>query len=131
MLQPQISGFVIDDEEAIADAIAAMLTANGYATTPFYSPAAAIDALSDTIPDFVITDFLMPEMDGLTLAGNIIQKNPKCRVIVLSGNLSAMEAHPDRHRFSVLRKPLRLSAILAAVQREMNFDADRELPEES
>lgn len=114
-------GFVIDDEEAIADAIAEMLVIKGYQTKTFYSPVAAIAALSHTMPDFVITDFSMPEMDGLTLALNVIQKNPTAIMIIISGNPAAMAGHPLRHQFTVLQKPVSLSAVLAVLQREMSF----------
>ena len=84
--------------------------------------AAAIDALRHTIPDFVITDFEMAEMDGLTLATHMIRKNPDCKVIVVSGNPEAMGRHPHRHHFPVLQKPVSLSVMLEALQREMGSD---------
>jgi DNA-binding NtrC family response regulator len=117
-MRPAI-GFVIDDEEAIADAVAEMLATSGYLTKSFYSPVAAIAALSHTTPDFVITDFSMPEMDGLTLALNVIQNNPKVIVIVISVNPAAMADHPHRHQFTVLQKPVSLSVMLKVLQREI------------
>lgn len=115
-------GFIIDDEESLADAISEMLATEGYLTTPFYTAIAAIDALRHTIPDFIITDFAMPEMDGLTLAHYVIQKNPKSKVIVISGNPAAMENHPHRHRFPVLQKPVSLSVMMEVLQREMDSE---------
>jgi DNA-binding NtrC family response regulator len=114
-------GFIIDDERALADAIAEMLTLNGYSAMAFYSPSATIVALNNIVPDFAITDFMMPEMDGLTLANHIVQKNPECKVIVLTGNPGAMEGRPDQHRFRILRKPLSLFTILAVVRQELGF----------
>jgi DNA-binding NtrC family response regulator len=115
-------GFIVDDNEDLADAISNMLATQGYLTTPFYTAAAAIDALSHTIPDFIITDFTMPVMDGLTLATHMIRKNPDCKVIVVSGNPEAMGRHPHRHHFPVLQKPVSLSVMLEALQREMGSD---------
>ena len=110
-------GFIVDDNEDLADTISEMLAAVGYLTTSFYTHAAAIDALRHTIPDFIITDFSMPVMDGLTLATYLIQANPDCRVIVVSGNPAAMDGHPHRHRFPVLKKPVSLSVMLEVLQR--------------
>jgi DNA-binding NtrC family response regulator len=118
-------GFIVDDNEDLADAISNMLATQGYLTTPFYTAAAAIDALSHTIPDFIITDFTMPVMDGLTLATHMIRKNPDCKVIVVSGNPEAMDGHPHRHHFPVLQKPVSLSVMLEALQREMGSDEQK------
>jgi DNA-binding NtrC family response regulator len=115
-------GFIVDDNEDLADAISKMLATQGYLTTPFYTAAAAIDALRHTIPDFIITDFSMSVMDGLTLATHMIRKNPDCKVIVVSGNPEAMGGHPHRHHFTVLQKPVSLSVMLEALQREMGSD---------
>ena len=120
-------GFIVDDNEDLADAISEMLAIQGYLTTPFYTAAAAIDALRHTIPDFIITDFSMPEMDGLTLATYVIQANPVCRVIVVSGNPAAMDGHPHRHRFPVLMKPVSLSLMLKVLQREIGSVASGRL----
>jgi FixJ family two-component response regulator len=113
-------GFIVDDNEDLADAISEMLATQGYLTTPFYTAAAAIDALHHTIPDFS-----MPVMDGLTLATHVIQANPDCRVIVVSGNPMAMSGHQHRRHFPVLQKPVSLSVMLEVLQREMGSDADR------
>ena len=120
-------GFIVDDNEDLADAISEMLAIQGYLTTPFYTAAAAIDALRHTIPDFIITDFSMPVMDGLTLATYVIQANPVCRVIVVSGNPAAMDGHPHRHRFPVLMKPVSLSLMLKVLQREIGSVASGRL----
>ena len=110
------TAFIVDDESMIALAIAELLTAEGIRAISFHSPSAAIEALECMIPDFVVTDFAMPGMDGLTLAASMVQKNPGCKVVVLSGNPAAMNAHPDRHRYPVLQKPASLHAILKALR---------------
>jgi CheY-like chemotaxis protein len=116
-------GFIVDDNEDLADAVSEMLATQGYLTTPFYTAVAAIDALRHTIPDFIITDFSMPVMDGLTLATYVVQANPDCRVIVVSGNPAAMSGHQHRRHFPILQKPVSFSVMLKVLQREMGSDA--------
>ena len=98
--------FVVDDQRLIADTLEAILRLEGYEARAFYSGAEAIAAASECAPDILVTDFLMPEMDGLTLALEVTALNSNCAVLVMSGNIMAMDGHPAQQRFPVLEKPL-------------------------
>ncbi len=45
---------------------------------------AALDLCFKLMPDVLVTDIEMPEMTGLTLAGEVTQRYPKTRVVILT-----------------------------------------------
>jgi len=78
---------VVEDEKDVRDMISETLKDAGY--TVICAPDGA-DALkliqnSDTIPDLVLTDVVMPKMDGRELAENIHSILPKVKILFMSG----------------------------------------------
>ncbi len=101
---------VVDDEPLIADTLAAILSHNGYQAAVACSSAQAIERVHRHRPEVLITDFQMPDADGIELALTIRDIMPACRILVFSGH-----ATPDelifrmRQRgcsFEILTKPL-------------------------
>jgi len=72
---------------------------------------AAVRLAAELLPDVVIMDVTMPELNGVEATRQIIQKNPNVKVIVLS-------MHPDRH---IVRESLKAGA-LAYVLKSCLFD---------
>jgi DNA-binding response OmpR family regulator len=56
--------FVVDDEPALADDVRRALEAKGYPVRTFPDATAALAALSEAVPDLVVSDIRMPGMDG-------------------------------------------------------------------
>jgi len=57
---------VIDDEEAFCDVVCEILDSIGYKTEQAYNARQAIALLQEITPDLILTDVMMPELDGLT-----------------------------------------------------------------
>ncbi|MHB8520378.1 MAG: response regulator [Limisphaerales bacterium] len=99
--------------------MSALLERDGYRTQGFQSPVAALSAVvaATPKPSLLITDFAMPEMDGVLLMRRCKQICPGLRAIILSGNVSAdllqeCGMGPDL----VLEKPVSLMRLAAAVE---------------
>ena len=60
--------FVVDDERLIADTTAMILRINGYEAIAFYDAESALKQLDSNKPDIVISDVIMPGMNGVDLA---------------------------------------------------------------
>jgi putative nucleotidyltransferase with HDIG domain len=75
---------VVDDEEAIREVIAAILEARGYQCTVAASGGEAIADLAKIAPDLVISDIIMPEMDGLHLLAQVRAQDPELPVIMVT-----------------------------------------------
>lgn len=61
---PQASILIIDDEEDVANLLAKRLKANGYKVTCLYKGNGAIQAMRQAIPDLLLLDIWMPDLNG-------------------------------------------------------------------
>ena len=59
---------VVDDERVIADTLAIILNQNGFEASAVYTGTAAVDRARDTRPDLIISDVIMPDMNGIDAA---------------------------------------------------------------
>lgn len=77
---------VVDDDPNIVQLVAKMAACLGYRTATCQEAVDALSCLSKTYFSLVITDYDMPFMDGLELAGQIKKKYLSTRVIMMSGH---------------------------------------------
>ena len=75
----------------------------------------ALDAINTQCPDLVITDILMPEMDGLTLLENLRANHPDLPVVAVSGYAERSDLE-DKGFASVFDKPLPLQKFCKLVE---------------
>lgn len=86
---------VVDDEKNMRMVLNRALSAEGYEVSEADSGAAALEILTDVMPDLVVMDQKMPQMDGLTALKRIKKLLPSLPVVMLTahGNVeSAVEA---------------------------------------
>ncbi len=85
---------IIDDEYAIADALARFFQMNGFSVSTFQNPNLAINFIDQNIDkvDLVLTDLVMPEMSGQQVFQKIKTEYPYLPVIVISGKATASDA---------------------------------------
>jgi len=77
---------VIDDEDIFRGAVKEMLERAGYDVIEASNGRSGIDAYRQTSPpDVVITDILMPEMDGAELIFKLNKEFPSTKIIAMSG----------------------------------------------
>ena len=62
---------VVDDEQVIADTLAKILDLNGYDASAVYTGTAAVESARALQPDLVISDVIMPDMNGIEAAISI------------------------------------------------------------
>jgi two-component system chemotaxis response regulator CheY len=58
---------VIDDERGFCDVVSVILESQGYEVQQAYEAKDAFGLLTETVPDLILTDLMMPEVDGLSL----------------------------------------------------------------
>jgi CheY-like chemotaxis protein len=76
---------VVDDETGIITVLKEMLLRLGYEVLTAASGAEALEKLSVGGVDLVVTDIVMPDVDGLELISNIQSMYPRIKVIAISG----------------------------------------------
>jgi CheY-like chemotaxis protein len=101
---------VVDDEALIADTIVQILNRNGFIAQAAYSGAEAIEAAKRNCPDLLLSDVLMPHIDGVEAAIAIRGFCPDTRIVLFSGQAATVEilqrARQRGHTFELLPKPI-------------------------
>ena len=64
---PPRTVLVIDDERGFCDVVSVILESQGYEVHQAYQANDAFGMLAETVPDLILTDLMMPEVDGLSL----------------------------------------------------------------
>jgi DNA-binding response OmpR family regulator len=107
---------VVDDERLVADSLSEILKCFHYDATPFYTGESAIEAARARCPDFVLSDVVMPTLNGVETVLKIRELCPHARVLLLSGNAATADllhqAHSEGHDFELLAKPVHPDEIL-------------------
>ena len=78
---------VVDDKRAIRELLRRLVEDLGYEPVLASSGAEALEMLEAEQVDVVLTDIVMPDMDGRTLAMRVKEAYPGVRVVATSGNL--------------------------------------------
>jgi len=82
----------VDDENLLHNLFERLFTRNGFQVTCCASALQAIDLMKTEDFDLVVTDFMMPDMDGFALLGHIRQNYPTTRVIMVTAHANVQHA---------------------------------------
>lgn len=86
------SVLVIDDEPSFCFAISEILSLSGYEVRQAYTVEQARAILVEIVPDIILTDIMMPGVDGLTFLRQIRRDDRLCRVPAIALSAKAMKA---------------------------------------
>jgi CheY-like chemotaxis protein len=107
---------VVDDEKLVADSLSAILNRFHFNAMPFYNGESAIEAAREQCPDYVLSDVMMPNLNGVETVLRIRKICPTARVILLSGHAATAdllnEARSEGHEFELLAKPIHPEELL-------------------
>lgn len=113
---------VVDDEPKIRALIRALLTRQGY---EIEEASDGVEALSlcnrGPSPDLLLTDVVMPGMDGVQLAERVSTLYPATRVLYMSGkcDVESIQSRITSRKFGFIRKPFEIEALGAAVRERL------------
>src|SRR5690348_10843320 len=114
---------LVEDEEGLRSLNARGLRSRGYSVIEASNGIEAMEALEEKNGDvdLVVSDVVMPEMDGPTLLKEMRGRNPDLKIIFVSGYAEdAFEKSlPENQQFAFLPKPFTLSQLVAAVKETM------------
>jgi two-component system cell cycle sensor histidine kinase/response regulator CckA len=114
---------LVEDEEGLRSLNARGLRSRGYSVIEASNGIEAMEALEQKngAVDLVVSDVVMPEMDGPTLLKTMRGRNPDLKIIFVSGYAEdAFEKSlPQNQQFAFLPKPFTLSQLVAAVKETM------------
>ena len=114
---------LVEDEEGLRALNARGLRSRGYSVIEASNGVEAMEELEtcNGEVDLVVSDVVMPEMDGPTLLKAMRERNPEIKIIFVSGYAEdAFEKSlPENQQFAFLPKPFTLSQLVAAVKETM------------
>jgi two-component system, sensor histidine kinase and response regulator len=124
MTDPQLASIlIVDDEAAHLKALCDTLSIEGYATAGTPSAHTALDMLRAQPFDVLLTDLMMPEMNGIALLNAARELSPDIVCIVMTGHGtvdSAVEAMKGGAIDYVL-KPIKLNALMQVIARGLQI----------
>jgi CheY-like chemotaxis protein len=110
---------VCDDESAIADTLAEILSRSGYSAMATYDGEEALETALVMPPEMLITDVQLPGMSGIELAITVKRVFPDCKILLFSGQASTSEllasANRAGHNFALLSKPVHPTDLLKRI----------------
>jgi two-component system cell cycle sensor histidine kinase/response regulator CckA len=109
---------LVDDDEVLRHFLQRVLIEDGFHVIEAADGAQALELASAyTEPiDLLLTDVLMPNVNGPTLASRLLQQRPDTKVLFISGYTERKLLLAQNPKFILLQKPFTAAALLAAVR---------------
>ena len=114
--------FIVDDDEAVRESLAALLVANGFTVSAFATARDFLERCPPAAEGCLIADIRMPEMDGLELQEQAAKRLPGIAVVIVTGHgdvplaVRAMKAGA----VDFIEKPFSEDLILDTVRRALD-----------
>jgi CheY-like chemotaxis protein len=122
MSAPRI--LIVDDERMIADTLSAIFRGAGYETFTAYNGQLGLDAARTLSPELVLSDVVMPELDGVSMAMQIRTSQPEVKVLLFSGQAGTLNllhtAEEKGYHFDLLEKPIHPDEIMRRVAQALS-----------
>ena len=116
----------MEDEDAVRAIVSAILRRKGYQVLEAARPSAACEIFDrrGAEIDLLLTDVVMPEMNGPSLAQRLIGMRPELRVLFISG-YADLEAQPGigNPNMGFLSKPFQAATLAARVGQMLGREA--------
>jgi len=114
---------LVEDEEGLRALNARGLTSRGFTVIEAGNGVEALEELEKQggRVDLVVSDVVMPEMDGPTLLKELKKRNPDIKIIFVSGYAEDAfdKSLPDHKQFNFLAKPFTLKQLVTVVKETM------------
>ncbi len=111
---------VIDDDHLVVDLIAQVLVKAGFSVVCARNGRMGLDMCRLMVPNAVLTDLVMPEMDGLAFISAVKKEFPKLPVIAMSGGLPDADDRLERAgalgACALLAKPFRVDELIQVIR---------------
>ena len=116
--QPRV--LVVDDERLLADTTAAILRRAGFDAKTAYDAFGAMEMTASFHPDYLLTDIMMPMMNGVELAIAITKMYPTTKILLFSGQAGIVnileESKAKGFEFPLLAKPVHPLKLIERLQ---------------
>ncbi|MCP4683704.1 MAG: sigma-54-dependent Fis family transcriptional regulator [Desulfobacterales bacterium] len=114
---------VIDDEASILQSVDGILSDEGFEVISVKSGIAGLKKIEEVIPDLVLLDIWMPDMDGIETLVKIKETCPNLQIVMMSGH-GTIETAVKATRlgaYDFIEKPLSLEKLLLSVNNALDY----------
>ena len=114
--QPDI--LLVEDDEDLSSVVSNRLRESGYAVRTAFTGTEALQCVGDQVPDLVLLDVMLPEMDGLEVCRRLRAEHPLLYILMLTARgdemdrVVGLEVGADDY----VTKPFSLSELVARVR---------------
>jgi DNA-binding NtrC family response regulator len=110
IVAPRPKILIVDDEKRIADNLCKILNLSGFDAVAAYDGWSALQVVAKACPDYLLSDVLMPRMNGVELAIAVHTSCAKAKVLLFSGQAGISEilesAKSRGFTFELIAKPI-------------------------
>ncbi len=119
----QLRVLVVDDDPAVRDVLQEVLMQREYSVSTAEDGAAAIQAVKDSVVHIVITDFQLPDIDGLEIIDRLSKFDAKIIPIMMTGfgTIETAVRAMKSGAFDFITKPFDLEAVAVVVRKAAEF----------
>ncbi len=114
---------LIDDDPVILDVITEILGTNGYEVVTASGGESGVKKLENNHYDLILTDLVMPDVDGMEVLEHVEAKSPKTMCIILTGygTIKGSVDAVKRGAFDYITKPITSEELLVVVEKALKF----------
>jgi DNA-binding response OmpR family regulator len=104
---------VVDDDQLILDYLRVVLETRGFTVETVREPKAALTHFNGKGYDLLISDIVMPDMNGFDLVRRLRRQTPQLNVLFISGQKNEVDG--DLRDYPLLAKPFDMDALVEAI----------------
>ena len=114
---------VVDDDPVILELIDEILKAHGYDVVTAPNGKSGIKELERDFFDLVLTDLVMPDINGMDIVAYVTEKSPNTKCIILTGygTISSSVDAMKRGAFDYISKPMTSSELIVVIEKALEF----------
>jgi DNA-binding response OmpR family regulator len=114
---------LVEDDERISEPLVRILTAEGFEVTHVDCGVAALDSVARGLPDLVLLDLTLPDIDGLDVCRKLRSTSPQLPIVMLTARsdevdvIVGLNAGADDY----VAKPFRLAELVARIRARLRI----------
>jgi len=115
---------IVDDEPGIIQSLQGILTDEGFEVVAADGGLKALEIIKETIPDVVLLDIWMPDIDGIETLKRIRELHPGLQVIMISGHgtIETAVKATKLGAYDFIEKPLSLEKVLLSINNALDYN---------
>ena len=115
---------IVDDEPSIIQSLHGILTDEGFEVITADGGLKALDIIKETIPDIILLDIWMPDIDGIETLKRIRELDPSAQVIMISGHgtIETAVRATKLGAYDFIEKPLSLEKVLLSINNALDYN---------